>query len=297
MLPRYHPRATPTHNNPVQRTVGLLRCPTAAELRRWANRSLNFKLPFGKRNQMLPDEADAPVFGLISSLICRFLAVAIFTCCPVQGNAAITLTDSTVPFWDISGTITKADLQDLDRAVALMSKTKATPIFRLNSPGGDVEVAIAIGRQLRRFQAHAITYNQGKCLSACVFILAGAVKRSLSNTVGIHRPYSSNTDQKDYQVTQASQRRLAKLAKEYLEEMNISASMYDAMVTIPPEKMRLLSEAELESYGLLEVDPVQQELEDAFEARKYSISKVEFLKRKAEVNVVCAREFRHGSSV
>lgn len=237
-----------------------------------------------------------PEFGKVLSLICRFLAVATFACYPVVGNAAITLTNGTVPLWDISGTITKADLQDLDRAIALMSKTKATPIFRLNSPGGDVEVAIAIGRQLRRFQAQAVTYNQGKCLSACVFILAGAVKRTLSDTIGIHRPYSSSTEQNDYRVTQASHRRLAKLAKEYLEEMNISPSMYDAMVTIPPEKMRLLSEAELESYGFLEVDPVQQKLEDAFEARKYSLSKTEFLKRKAEVNVVCAREFRSGST-
>jgi ATP-dependent protease ClpP protease subunit len=210
--------------------------------------------------------------------------------------AEITLTDSTLPFWDIQGVITKSDLKELERAVEIMSKTKSTPYFRLNSEGGDVEVAIAIGRQLRRFQAQAITFNQGKCYSSCVFILAGAVRRSLSDSIGIHRPYSSSTDQRDYQATQVTQRRLAKLVKDYLEEMNVSPSLYDAMVAIPPEKMRLLSQTELERYGLLEVDPVQQELEDAAEARKYNLSKVDYLTKKSEVTATCARELRNGST-
>lgn len=226
------------------------------------------------------------------------LASAILTCHSNTSFATITQTDleSPLPTWEISGAITASDLQELSHAVDVMSRTKATPIFRLNSDGGDVEVAIAIGRQLRRFQAYAITWSQGRCLSACVFVLAGAVKRTLSDSIGIHRPYSSKTDQRDYQATQAAQRRLSKLAKEYLEEMNVSPSLYDAMVNVPPEKIRLLSESELASYGMLEVDPVQEELDDAAEARKYGMSKIGFLRRKAQVDITCANEFRHGST-
>ncbi|MDO9048178.1 MAG: hypothetical protein Q7U66_10640 [Methylobacter sp.] len=45
------------------------------------------------------------------------------------------------PCWEISGQIAKSDLQELARAVDIMSGTKARPYFRLNSNGGDVEVA------------------------------------------------------------------------------------------------------------------------------------------------------------
>lgn len=224
------------------------------------------------------------------------LAFAFLIGYPAISMASITLTDSTIPIWDISGVITKSDLKELERAVEIMSKTKAMPIFRLNSEGGDVEVAIAIGRQLRRFQAYAFTFNNGRCYSACVFVLVGAVKRGLSSSIGIHRPYSSSTDQRDFQVTQAHQRRLAKLAKEYLEEVNVSPALYDTMVTIPPEKMRLLSEPELRSFGILELDPVQQEIEDAAEARKYGLSKIDFLRKKSHADSKCSSEYSHGAA-
>jgi hypothetical protein len=77
----------------------------------------------------------------------------------------------------------------------------------------------------------------------------------------------------------------------------VSPSLYDAMVSIPPEKLKLLSKSELESYGILEVDPVEQELEDAAEARKYGLSKTEYLRRKGQVDVVCAREWRRGETL
>jgi hypothetical protein len=93
------------------------------------------------------------------------------------------------------------------------------------------------------------------------------------------------------QTIQNDQRRLAKLAKDYLEEVNVLPSLYDAMVNIPPEKIKMLSEAELEQYGLLNVDPAQQELWDTAEARKHEITKVEFMRRKTQINITCAAEY------
>lgn len=198
--------------------------------------------------------------------------------------------------WEISGEIVKSDLQDLARAVSIMSKTKATPLFRLNSRGGDVETAIAIGRQLRKYHATAIAWDQGGCYSSCVFIFAGAVRRSSgSSSIGIHRPYFNTTNFRDYEQIQADQRRLAKIAKEYLEEVNVLPSLYDAMISIPPERIRMLSESELQQYGLSEIDPAEQELFDTAEARRRGISKGEFMKRKAQVNVSCANAYKYGA--
>lgn len=197
------------------------------------------------------------------------------------------------PCWEISGQITKSDLQELARAVNIMSGTKANPTFRLHSNGGDVEVAIAIGRQLRKFHATAAAWDQGGCYSSCVFIFAGAVQRMAgSASIGIHRPYSSSTELRDYQTIQNDQRRLAKLAKDYLEEVNVLPSLYDAMVSIPPEKIKMLSEVELQQYGLLQVDPAEQELWDTANARKHGLTKVEFMRRKTQINITCAAEYK-----
>src|SRR3978361_752506 len=61
--------------------------------------------------------------------------------------------------------------------------------FGINSRGGSVAAAIAIGRMFRRENAW-IGVN-GVCFSACVFMLAGAVDRQTGklDQVGIHRPY------------------------------------------------------------------------------------------------------------
>ncbi len=150
------------------------------------------------------------------------------------------------PCWEITGLISQSDLQELPHIVDSLKGSKFRPLFRLNSNGGDVEAAITMGRLLRKINASAMTWEQGGCYSSCVFILAGAVNRLGRGGVGIHRPYSSRTDKRDYQAIQSDQRRLAKLAKDYLEEVNVSPALYDAMMSIPPEKIKLLSESELD---------------------------------------------------
>lgn len=196
--------------------------------------------------------------------------------------------------WEITGVISQSDLQGLFQSVELIKEeiritgSYESPMVFLNSDGGDVEAAIAIGRQLRKFHASVFTWENGRCYSSCVFILAGGVNRYLSNTIGIHRPYSLSTDARSLQTIQVEQRRIAKLAKDYLEEVNVLPSLYDAMVSIPPESIQLLSASELQSYGLLKEDPAEQEMSDAFNARKYRLSKVEYLRRKVKVDDICA---------
>jgi len=220
-----------------------------------------------------------------------------------SGYATATVTRM-ADWWEISGVITEADQREVkaiaDRLVAATT-TRApfvpTQFFMLNSEGGDIEAAIGIGRQLRRIGASTLMWDGSQCLSSCVFILAGATRRTIAGRIGIHRPYSLRTDQRPYEAVQQDQRRLAKLAKDYLEEVNVSTSLYDAMIRIPPEKMRLLSRADLEHFGIGDVDNVEQELDDAGQARKYSLSKTEYLRRKVQVENVCAREHQRGKTV
>ena len=201
--------------------------------------------------------------------------------------------------YEVSGQITQKDSTTIvaivDRAI---KKRQWNNIFHLDSEGGDVDAAIAIGRQLRRLRAIAGVGTDDDCLSACIFILAGATRRLLSSTarIGIHRPYSLRTDARDYDAVQREHSRLATAVKIYLAEMNLPIALYDAMIQIPPESVRLLTQRELQSFGLGETDPVEQELMDASEARKYGLDKLEYMQRKAELSNVCSNAWSVGQS-
>jgi hypothetical protein len=200
--------------------------------------------------------------------------------------------------WEITGVITKSDLKALAIAIEIINRPTVpivTPLFRLNSAGGDVDTAIAIGRQLRKYYATAMVWDNGGCYSSCVFIYAGAVRRmSGDSSIGIHRPYLNSTEYRDFQTIQNDQRRLEKLAKEYLLEVNVSPSLYDAMISTPPEKIRMLTQDEQQAFGLLPIDPVQQELWDSSEARRRNLTKGEYIRRKAQANITCANDYKSG---
>lgn len=203
------------------------------------------------------------------------------------------------PGIDITGIISEKDLLAVKEiAVAIIayqhrskeqgkSKLFTTPTFRLFSQGGDIRAAIEIGRQIRKMSAKTVVPVPGQCYSACVFIFAGGVERMMFGELGIHRPYSIQTGERNYDTVQKEQRETAGLAKAYLQEMNVLPALYDAMVTVPPDKLRILSRSEIIEFGL-GVDPVHQEIENASDAKRYNLSMPLYLSRKAEADSSCS---------
>lgn len=199
-----------------------------------------------------------------------------------------------MPLWEINGQITKSDIKKIEDAAKFANQNKRTAMFRLNTEGGDVEAAIAIGRQLRQLRAHAFTFEQGRCYSACIFILAGATKRAITNSIGIHRPYSTGS-QFDFGKINNEQKRLEIYIKKYLAEMNVSPLLWDFMNSIPPEKIHFPSKYELQKYGIIDIDPTQQELDDSNEAQNFGISKIEYYKRKSQMINLCDSDYQYGA--
>ncbi|MCR4347850.1 MAG: hypothetical protein NUV55_11705 [Sulfuricaulis sp.] len=161
----------------------------------------------------------------------------------------------------------------------------------LDSEGGDVYAAMTIGRMFRKARVHAQVGWSGKCMDSCVFLLAGAVKRSTfsGGPVGIHRPYSIDTDAVSFEELQTRTTKLGADVSAYLREMNIPSSLYESMKLIPPENIKILSYSELKAFGLYDRDPVFAELNDNMEANLARVSKSEFLLRKA-LSDQCRRE-------
>lgn len=190
----------------------------------------------------------------------------------------------------ISGEITQKDADAIERLILEIERRKLfAPIFTLDSNGGDVMAAMQIGRALRRTRAVAVMGEIHTCLSACVLVLAGATQRWVHGTIGIHRPYSTNVNIPNYTNAQSAYRQTAELVKRYLQEMNLSDSLYDAMARVPPENIKVLTEFELTAFGLNQIDPAQQELDDAYEAKRYGISRQELLQRKNQADSTCFR--------
>lgn len=159
----------------------------------------------------------------------------------------------------------------------------------LNSNGGDVDAAMAIGRLLRSRNAAASVGVYGSCASACVLVLAGAVKRDVYGPVIIHRPYRAAAVTYGPAAAQVRFNQRSEQMTTYLQEMNIPVSLYEAMLAVPSESGRRLTKAELNYYRLDSADLVYQEEQNASEAEMRGLSMTEYLQRKRAVDE-CAHQ-------
>lgn len=161
------------------------------------------------------------------------------------------------------------------------------PRITVNSVGGNIGAALAIGRLFRAERA-TLQVN-GVCYSACVLMLAGAVDRRVGvpNQVGIHRPYFETAPQislKTEEIKDAYLRVLEEL-RGYLRDMNVPQLLADDMLAVEPENNPLLTEAELKSYRLIGIDPAEQQARAATkevgaiqEAIKLNINRQEYMR-------------------
>jgi len=226
------------------------------------------------------------------------LAISAF---PLQAFAEVSYTPQSstkIATIRVTGEIRRDNLKHFVEFSLLALRDSNVDFFRveLDSPGGDVQTALAMGRLLRVSKAQAAVLPNGKCFSSCVFLLAGATGRYVAGAVGIHRPYAPN----DANTTAAAQRqwyeRLEKDVKIFLKEVNVPPELFDHMIRIPPERMTLLSENELQRYGLSEDDPFESAATDAGLASALGISTQELIRRKARAAAECSQLFSEANS-
>lgn len=136
----------------------------------------------------------------------------------------------------------------------------------LNSPGGVVEASMMLGRMFRATNVLAIVAKPagraqggmrlagGRCYSACAYALMGAAKRVVppQSSVGIHRMHLdprgavAGVPARRVYGTPAWVQRLS----DYAAEMGISRDLIATAETIEPEKIRVLTQGELQRWRL-----------------------------------------------
>lgn len=222
----------------------------------------------------------------IPHLVCVLVLVA------TNANAEVSVssfdTDGSMAIGALTGQISVADVKQLERLLppGTAAERGMARHLSIESPGGDWNAAMAIGRILRRADVAVMIDKQG-CHSACVMVLAGAPRRIIFGPVGIHRPYPIDVQPRSYADAQQRYQTMTAATKLYLEEMNLPASLFDAMTRVPPESLRVLSQEELVNFGLEGRDPVTQELDDANEARRYGLDRRTYLQRTARRDSLC----------
>ena len=145
------------------------------------------------------------------------------------------------------------------RVVNLILTERITrAVVILNSPGGSLVTAMQLGRVLREHAfdtrvgkrtANAAQATAGTCHSACPFVLAGGVERSLEtgSAIGLHRAENRVPvrDEDAFQHVVQTQ------VVEYLAEMDVHAEVANIMGAVPHDQIRDLTVDEALQLNLL----------------------------------------------
>ena len=146
---------------------------------------------------------------------------------------------------------------DGDRVAVLLDQRfqvdDAPEALLLHSPGGSVEDALALGREIRRLGLAVEIAAGDVCLSACPYLLAGGAERSVDpdGSVGVHQHYfGENSVQPAFLAVEDIQAGQGRVMG-YLDEMGLDPLLMQHALTTPPDSIYIFVAEELERYGIV----------------------------------------------
>ena len=155
------------------------------------------------------------------------------------------------------------DFTNLLQRVASMSARMGIRqrILDIDSSGGQVEDAIRAGDDIAGANWTIWVREGATCHSACVLILAAGDDRLIAGAVGVHRIIRIASTATSRAELSRELRGVHTQMKEYLERNGAGVAVADLMMTVPNRSLRLLTEAELDEFGLKGVNAAQEDLE------------------------------------
>jgi len=123
---------------------------------------------------------------------------------------------------------------------------------RLNSPGGSVSDALDIGRRLRADEANTMMGAADICLSACPYILASGVTRTIHDDaqVGVHQHFfDANVALPAFIAVEDIQRGQGEVMA-YLDDMGVDPRLMQHALVTPPDEIYVLLPEQLLEYRM-----------------------------------------------
>lgn len=158
--------------------------------------------------------------------------------------------------------------------VAQLEKSALRPAaVVLDSKGGDADAALAIAREIRGnglfervaggVASRIAAGDTAVCFSSCIVVFAAGYRRTvkfniyndpdLPSRLGIHAPGQFDRSSNSYDTSPSNSEimRIRRAFKNYFESVGVSAELVDDIFAVPFDDIRLLDEADVRRYGLL----------------------------------------------
>ena len=133
-------------------------------------------------------------------------------------------------------------------------------ILDIKSAGGSVESAIRAGDAIGENDWTIWVRSDSSCHSACVLLLAAGDMRVIAGPVGIHRMVRVGSSATSRKELGEELRRVSDELLNYLERNGASNEVYNLMTTVPNRTLHLLTDDELDRYGLSGPNAVEDDL-------------------------------------
>ena len=138
---------------------------------------------------------------------------------------------------------------DADRIIETLSRDLPLRIY-LNSPGGSVADALALGRYLRSTGAAPLVAQGDVCLSACPYIFAGGSDRSAQGVLGVHQhSFGENAYLPAFLAVEDIQRGQSEVMG-FLDDMGLDVRLMGPALATGPSDIYIFVADELTEYRI-----------------------------------------------
>ncbi len=171
---------------------------------------------------------------------------------PGQLPDRLVVTQTNGTTYRIEGGIEAGDAKRIIDQLETLDPVPETLI--LQSPGGSVQDALALGRHVRAQGMRTQMLAGEYCYSACPYLLAAGTSRDISEdaSVGVHQHYfGENTLLPAAFAVKDIQRGQAEVMS-YLDDMGIDPLVMTHALSTPPDQIYVLLPEELLEYGFIE---------------------------------------------
>jgi hypothetical protein len=159
----------------------------------------------------------------------------------------------------LNADITNTTPSEFDRALEVRPRART---LVLNSPGGDVDSALAMAREVHRLGLTTYVPDRMGCYSACAYVFFAGRDRWAAGELGVHQIYTEVADLVLAQTTLGD-------VIDALVDFGVHQPVISHMLRTPPDDMYVFSARELTDYAInhgpqikrpVAVEPVVAEL-------------------------------------
>ena len=130
-----------------------------------------------------------------------------------------------------------------------------------DSQGGDLFEGMKIGKLIRNKMISTQVTHDATCHSACVIAFLGGVERTPVGPMGIHSFYSTEfIGELNFTLASDKYNAISSQVEKYLNELRIPVTILDEMKKIPYYDLKIIDAEQVESLGLLGIDPVYAQM-------------------------------------